>query len=163
MDLFLEWGNDLVLTPSGSVATAVGWDEVRERIIRRILTNPAQTLPDGSSTQADYIFDPNYGIGGGALVSQNPTKRFVADLKKRIRAGVLADVAVSPSAEPQILIQQPQPNTITVYVGVLLSSGQTGVFSLSTSSTAASTSQTPSSPGEFILDQSTLDGPDVLG
>lgn len=152
MDLYLEWGNDLVLSPSGSVSAAVGWDQVRERIIRRVLTNPAQTLPDGSTTSADYIFDPSYGIGGGALVSQNPTQGFLADLKKRIRAGVLADSAVAPGSDPQILIRQPASNTFTIYVGVLLSNGENNVFSVSLTG-----------GGPFILDQSKLDSADTIG
>lgn len=130
LDFYLEYGQDLVLAPSGSLEIATGWDQVRERIIRRFLTNPAQVLPDGSSTPADYVFDPAYGIGGGALVSQNPTQQYLNALRQRIRQAVLSDVAVDPGADPQIVIQQPTPQTFMVFVGVQLSTGQQGTFSI---------------------------------
>lgn len=130
-DLFLEWGQDLVLNASGTLATVSGWPQVRERIIRRILTNPAQTLPDGSTTPPDYVFDPSYGIGGGALVSQNPTPQWLDRLRQRVRQGVLSDAAVNPGYDPQIVISQPTPNTFVIAVGCQLQSGQAGAFSIS--------------------------------
>ena len=129
-DLALEWGQDLTLNASGSLATVTGWDQVRERIIRRILTNPAQTLPDGSTTPPDYVFDPGYGIGGGALVSQNPTQRWLDALRQRVRQGVLSDAAVNPGYDPQIVISQPTPETFVIAVGVQLQNGQAGAFSI---------------------------------
>ena len=130
-DLYLEWNGDLVLTANGSVALAVGWDHVRERIIRRILTNGGRTQPDGSVTPPDYIFDPTYGLGGGSLVDGNPTQDFVDDLTQRIRAGVFADAAVDPGADPVIKIDRPRPDVFRIYVAVTLISGQTGNFSIS--------------------------------
>lgn len=91
-------------------------------------------MPDGNKTPADYLFDQSYGIGGGALVSQNPTRQWINDLKKRIRAGVLADAGVDPGSDPVIVFRQPQPNTFVIYVGVQLLSGQSGSFSLSVGS-----------------------------
>ncbi len=129
--MYLEWGGDLVLTPTGSVQTAVGWDQVRERIIRRFLTNPAQTLPDGSSTPPDYVFSPGYGEGAGALVDQNPDDAYVANLTRRMRQAVLSDVAVDPGSVPQITITRPRGDTYEVFVTVTLSNGQQGKVAIS--------------------------------
>ena len=129
-DFMLEWGQDLVLNASGTLATVSGWPQVRERIIRRLLTNPAQTLPDGSLTAADYIFDTSYGVGGGALVSQNPTQAWITALQQRIAAAVLSDVAADPGWNPQVTVTAPAANTLEVFVGVQLSNTQQGTLSL---------------------------------
>jgi len=133
-DFDLEFGQDFVLTPAGALQIATGWPQVRERIIRHFLSNPAQVLPDGRLTPADYIFDPNYGIGGGAMVSQNPPTAFTQSLIQRMRQAVLSDAAVDPGSVPQIVVQMPQPNTWIVYVGVQLATGQLGTFSVGTAS-----------------------------
>ena len=130
MDLYLEWNGDLVLTANGSVQFAVGWDEIRERIIRRILTNSASQLPDGSTTPPDYIFDPTYGLNGAAMVDQNPTQDFISRLKHRIRAGVLADAAIDPGTDPVINIDQPRPDIFRIFVSVTLIGGQTGQIAI---------------------------------
>ena len=130
MDFYLEWGSDLVLTPTGSLQTAVGWDQARERIIRRFLTNRATTLPDGSTTPPDYIFSPGYGEGAGALVDQNPDDAFVADLTRRMRQAVLSDASVDPGSVPQITVTQPTGDTYEVFVDCTLSNGQPGQVSI---------------------------------
>lgn len=128
--LNLEWNQDLVLSANGSLQMVDGWEEVRERIIRRILTNSAQTLPDGTTTAPDYVFHPSYGVGGGALVSQNPTQAFLSNLQQRIRSGVLDDASVDPGYAPQVVIQQPVPNTFIILVGCQLLNGQQGALSI---------------------------------
>jgi hypothetical protein len=130
LDLYLEWGQDFVLSDAGTLQVALNWDQVRERIIRRILTNPGQVLPAGNFTPPDYIFDPNYGIGGGALVSQNPTKAFIHSLTSKITRGVLSDAAVDPGYQPQVVIQQPEPNIMIILVGLKLLTGQPQAFSI---------------------------------
>lgn len=101
-DFYLEWNSDFILTPNGSIQTAVNWDRVRERIIRRFLTNPARALPDGSTTPPDYVFDPSYGFGAGALVDQNPTAAWRANLQRQMRQSILVDSAVDPGSVPTI-------------------------------------------------------------
>lgn len=109
---------------------ATGWDEVRERIIRRFLTNSALPLPDGTTTPPDYVFDPGYGLGAGALIDQNPDATFRANFTRRMREAVVADAATDPGALPSILVTTPTIGTIQVYVGIQLISGQQGSFSI---------------------------------
>lgn len=127
---YLEYNGDLVLTSNGSVLMATGWDEVRERIIRRFLTNPALPLPDGTTTPPDYIFSPLYGLGAGSLIDQNPDATFLTEFTRRMREAVVADAATSPGALPSISISTPQIGLIEVYVGIQLISGQQGSFSI---------------------------------
>jgi hypothetical protein len=131
MDLYLEWGGDLIVTANGSVAIAEGWDQVRERIIRRFLTNSAVPLPDGSTTPPDYVFSPSYGLSAGALVDQNPDDNWVADFTRRIRSACLSDSAVDPGSVPSVVVTTPAPGTLQVFVGIKLVSGQQGSLSIS--------------------------------
>jgi hypothetical protein len=130
MDAYCEYNGDLVITPNGSIAVAVEWDQIRERIIRRFLTNSATPLPDGSVTPPDYIFDVFYGIGAGALIDQNPNQSYRRDLTRRMRQAVLLDTAVDPGAVPTIKITRPRIDAIQVFVTVKLSIGGTKSLSL---------------------------------
>ena len=130
MDFYLEWNGDLVLTPSGSVQTAVNWDQARERIIRSFLTNSAQQLPDGSYTPADYVFDITFGEGAGALVDQNPDQAYILGLTQRMRQAVLSDASADPGQVPVIVITQPEPDTYQVFVSVPLIDGTQGSVSI---------------------------------
>ncbi|HTI81726.1 MAG TPA: hypothetical protein VL614_14860 [Acetobacteraceae bacterium] len=129
-DLDLEWSGDLVLSPAGTLQTVTGLPRVRQRIIRRFLSNSAQQLPDGTFTPPTYLFDTTYGIGGGALVSQNPTRAWRNSLIAKITQAVLSDTDVDPGVQPQVVIQQPQPNMMMIYVGFQLITGQSGSFGL---------------------------------
>lgn len=129
-DMYCEWNNDFILTPSGDIQTAVGWDEVRQRIIRRLITNSAQVLPDGTTTAPDYVFHPLYGIGAGSLVGQNPTPAYIADLTGRINSAVMSDDAVDPGHVPTVVFSQPALNTWLVQIRVFLANGQVGRVSV---------------------------------
>lgn len=128
--MYLEWNGDLVLTANGSILMASGWDEVRERIIRRFLTNSAIPLPDGTTTPPDYVFDPLYGLGAGTLIDQNPDANWRANFTRRMREAIVADAAVAPSAVPSINITMPMIGLTQVYVGIQLISGQQASFSM---------------------------------
>jgi hypothetical protein len=127
---YLEWNGDFVLTSNGSILMAQGWDQVRERIIRRFLTNSALPLPDGTTTPPDYVFSPLYGLGAGALIDQNPDQTFLTAFTRRMREAVVADAATAPGAMPSIQLTTPMIGMIQVYVGIQLISGQQGSFAI---------------------------------
>lgn len=129
-DFDLDWNQDLVLSATGTLATVTGLPQVRQRIIRRFLSNSSQELPDGSYTPPTYLFDTTYGIGGGALVSQNPTRAWRNALIAKMTQAVQSDTAVDPGVQPQVVIQQPSPNMMMIYVGFQLTTGQQGNFGL---------------------------------
>jgi len=130
MDLYLDWNSDLLLTPSGSVQTAVGWDQIRQRVIRRVITNSAQQLPDGTQTQADDVFATDFGLGMGKMVDQDFDDEFLAELERRITLGVLEDSDVDTSIPPSIVFLQPNPSTLRISVTVTLLTGQQGQIAL---------------------------------
>src|ERR1017187_10339519 len=133
VDLFLDWNQDLLITPSGSIQTAVAWDRVRQRIIRRIITNSAQQLPDGVMTPADYIFHPDFGVGGGSLVDQNVSDDYIAKLEQIISRGVLEDADVDSTVPTSIQFSRPNDDTLWVIVSVVLKSGKPGQLALKVS------------------------------
>lgn len=130
MDFWLEWNGDLQLTPSGSVQAAVGWDQTRQRIVRRWLTTPAQQLPDGSTTPPGYVFDPAFGIGLAQAVDKPTDAGAQQVMTRKISQGVLEDSDVLSTAPPSILFQELDPNTIRIIVGVTLLTGQPGTIAL---------------------------------
>ena len=130
MDLYLDFNSDLILTANGSVQFATGWDQVRQRILRRMITNPARTLPNGTSTAADYVFDPGFGFGAGALVGGDYSVNFLEQLKNAIAQAVFEDADIDSSIPPTVVFQNPNPNTLYVIIGVTLITGQPGTITL---------------------------------
>lgn len=129
--LYLDWNDDLQLTPSGSLQLAVEWDAVRQRIVRRVVTSAAQTLPDGSTTAPDYVWHSTYGVGLGKLVDQPLNQDLLTRLEGLITAGVLADAAVDSTAPPSIEFIRVNPNTLWINVSVTVIGVGPGVISFS--------------------------------
>jgi hypothetical protein len=126
--LFLEWSGDLILTHNGSLALTMGWTEVRQRILRRILTNAQTILPDGTATISDYIFDINYGANARQLVGEPFSTSLLTKLQQIITDGVMQDQAVATDALPTITVTQQNVNTLIVFVAVTLQNGQQGTL-----------------------------------
>lgn len=58
-DLSQEWGGDLSLTSTGGLALTDGLDLTRQRLLRRLFTNPGS-----------YIWEPGYGAGLGRFIGR---------------------------------------------------------------------------------------------
>lgn len=129
-DFSLDWNGDLTITPSGSIQLAVGWTQVRQRIIRRIITNPAGILPDKTFSPADDVFNPDFGVGLGKLVDQSFSDDFEAELQRRIAQGVLEDQDVDSTIPPSIIFQRPNPSTLVIVIGLTLITGVPGTISI---------------------------------
>lgn len=124
--LYLEWGSDFTLTPSGSLQIASGWDEVRQRIERFLLTNPQAVALDGTPIPADYIFHITYGLGAGATIDTNVTSENINAMIQKTYNAVLSDPDVDPSYPPSVTFTQPQDHTLVLVIYVKLLSGQAG-------------------------------------
>jgi hypothetical protein len=129
-DFWLDWNGDFIVTPSGSIQTATGWDRVRQRIVRRIISVSAKIQPDGTFTIASNIFAQTFGVGLGELVDQAFSQNFEAELQRRIAQGVLEDQDIDSTVPPSVVFQRPNPAALVIVIGVTLKTGQPGTISI---------------------------------
>lgn len=117
-DLAHQWGSDLSLSPTGDLALADGADLTRQRLLRRLLTNPG-----------DYIWHLDYGAGLPAFVGQpgNPP-----GIESLVRGQTLQEPGVATAPQPMIS------------VAPILGAGPTGGLSLSLRYADAATDSTQS-------------------
>src|SRR5215469_6636198 len=94
-DLFHWWGNDLVLTPSGDLATSDGLTKDNQRIFRRLCTNGSLS----GAQLAEYIFEPTYGGSAPWYVGQHTD---TPTLEGVIRSQMYAEASVAHDPEPII-------------------------------------------------------------
>ena len=62
-DLYQYFGDDIAASATGDLQPVAGIERGQQRILRRLLTNPREVLPDGSVLPPDYIFHRNMGRG----------------------------------------------------------------------------------------------------
>jgi hypothetical protein len=129
--LYLEWGEDFVLTPKGSLQMATGWDEVRQRIERFLLTNALAAAGDGSIIPPDYLFDTNYGLGAGRRVDENITPDTIGSIQQKVYQAVMSDPDVDDSFPPSIALYRQTDHTLLLVIGVKTKSGFPGRVAIS--------------------------------
>ena len=91
-DLSHLWGSDLALGPTGDLALAFGTDEGRQRVLRRLLTNPG-----------DYLWQPTYGAG---LPQKIGAPFAVAPISALIRTQMALEPAVVRNPEPAVTVTE---------------------------------------------------------
>lgn len=128
--LDLDWNKDLKLSPNGGLMLAYGWTEIRQRIIRRVMTSARAVLPDGSIMAADYIYHPEYGLGLRALVNRPIGDEFIKKLEQRVKQAVQQDTSVDPNLIPVVQIARPRPEWLEINVGLRLQNGDRQGFRL---------------------------------
>lgn len=89
-DLYHYIGSDLVVASVGDILTASGAEKTKQRILRRLLTNPG-----------DYIWHPTYGAGLPSFIGKNID---VKKIKALIRSQILLESTVAKQPEPVIII-----------------------------------------------------------
>ena len=90
-DLSHEFGGDIAAGATGDLALAEGAALGRQRVLRRLLTNPG-----------DYIWQPGYGAGLGAFVGLPVS---AARIRAVVRSQIFRERAVAPVPEPVIAVQ----------------------------------------------------------
>ncbi len=95
------YGGDVALGPTGDLGRVNGLERSKQRVLRRLLTNPG-----------DYIFHPTYGAGLGRYVGKVVDVAAIAVL---IRGQMALERSVSQSPPPTIKASL-IPNGIAVSV-----------------------------------------------
>jgi phage baseplate assembly protein W len=90
-DLSHEFGADLEAGPTGDLAVAQGAAQGRQRVLRRLLTNPG-----------DYIWQPEYGAGLGRFVGSPAAPERIRAV---VRSQIFLEPAVARSPEPVVEVQ----------------------------------------------------------
>jgi hypothetical protein len=84
------WGGDVFASPSGDLLRAERAERSKERVLRRLLTNPGELL-----------FHPNYGAGIPQRIGQVLDIREIAAL---IRTQMGLEASVSQSPPPAVTV-----------------------------------------------------------
>lgn len=114
MDIFCEVDGDIRLTETGDIETADGFDEVRQCLIRLLVTSPQRRGKDGRYELADYIFAPDFGLGLGREVDEVMTDERFSNLSALIRQAIIENTSFSDEIEPSIVITEFDDNTLQI-------------------------------------------------
>src|SRR5208337_4770636 len=93
MEIFQDFGNDLILTGAGDLLTTNGVTLSNQRIVRRLLTNPL-----------DYLWEPTYGAGVPQYIGKLNTPDNFNTISATIKAQMYLEQTVSQSPEPVITL-----------------------------------------------------------
>lgn len=101
-DIDHYWNGDCSAAANGDLLTASDSERSKQRILRRLLTNPAQKDAAGNVVvPGDYIFHPDYGAGLPRMVGSLATP---AEIRARIRGQMLLETSVARSPPPDITV-----------------------------------------------------------
>ncbi len=109
-DLAHEFGADLQAGATGDLALAEGPALGRQRVLRRLLTNPG-----------DYIWQPGYGAGLAAFVGQPAA---AARIRAVVRSQIFRERAVARSPEPVVEVRAGDDGR--VFVSIRYADADTG-------------------------------------
>ena len=98
-DLSQAWGSDLSPSPSGDLATASGDLRTQQRIIRRLMTCPADPV---NNLPPDYIWHPTYGAGLPRFIGSDATEGEIAAV---VRGQMMLEASVAQSPAPIVSAQ----------------------------------------------------------
>lgn len=101
-DLSHYWSGDCSAAANGDLLTSSGTERSKQRILRRLLTNPAQKDASGNVVvPGDYIFHPDYGAGLPRLVGSLASP---AEIRALIRGQMLTEASVASNPAPDITV-----------------------------------------------------------
>ena len=101
-DLCLEFGADCAVGPTGDLAVVDAAALGRQRVLRRLLTNPG-----------DYIWQPTYGAGLGRFVGLPAS---AAQIRAVVRGQIFKEAAVARDPEPVIEVEAGVDGTMVVRI-----------------------------------------------
>lgn len=112
-DLYHYFGNDLSPSATGDILKVTGSTQGSQRVLRRLLSNPALKDVNGNVTvPGDYIFHPEFGAGLPRMVGDTVN---ISKIKGVIRGQILLEAAVSKVPEPIVNVSEIQGG-VSVYI-----------------------------------------------
>lgn len=103
-DLNHYFGGDVSVSSGGDLALASGTLRGQQRVLRRLLTNPALKDANGNVlAPGDYIFHPDYGAGVRRMVGQTTDLEAIRSV---ILAQMLLESAVARTPPPSVSVTQ---------------------------------------------------------
>lgn len=101
-DLNQYVGDDLSSSPTGSLSPVEGLERGKQRILRRLITNPG-----------DYLFHPTYGAGLGRYIGSLMN---IPEIISLIRSQILLEDCVARKPAPVISVSS-NDSTLSVSIG----------------------------------------------
>lgn len=101
-DLYHYIGTDLTQSATGDLLAVAGSTQGSQRVLRRLLTNPALFDSSGNVTiPGDYIFHPSYGAGLPRMVGDTVN---IPKITGVIRGQIFLESSVSRNPAPVITV-----------------------------------------------------------
>jgi len=97
MEIFHDFGDDLIVTPTGDLQAAQGITLSKQRIIRRLLT-----IPIAIADSPDYLQQPTYGAGLPQFIGQINTPTLYSKIKGLIISQMYLEETVTQTPPPDI-------------------------------------------------------------
>lgn len=97
MEIYQDFGNDLVITPNGDLQSVDGISLSNQRIVRRLLTVPITV-----ANPPDYLQQPTYGAGLPQFIGQLDTSQIYNKIKGLIIAQMLEEETVAQTPPPDV-------------------------------------------------------------
>jgi hypothetical protein len=102
-DLRAPWQGDLTFDSTGDFAFVEGQDHSTQRVLRRLLTNPAQYDSNGDVLlPADDKFNMDYGVGLGRAIDETDSVDLRRFLAAKTREGLAQEATVDQAVAPVI-------------------------------------------------------------
>jgi hypothetical protein len=99
MEIYQEYGNDLVVTATGDLLTADGGELTNQRIIRRLLTTPITVI-----NPPDYLDEPTYGAGLPQFVGRPNSPEVEEEINGLVTSQMYLENTVAQNPPPEITI-----------------------------------------------------------
>jgi hypothetical protein len=99
MEIYQDYGNDLIVTPTGDLQSVDGLQLSNQRIMRRLLTAPITV-----SNVPDYLQAPTYGAGLPQFIGRLNTPQIYNEIKALITAQMYLEETVAQTPPPEITL-----------------------------------------------------------
>lgn len=105
---------------------STGFEQIKQRIIRRLCSNPAFKLADKTPIPADYIFEQEYGNALRRKIGEPYNRDIQESLEQAVNQAIVIDEGLAVSRPPVVEIFKVGVDQVWIRIGVTLKTGQSG-------------------------------------